>query len=89
MPDQVSSLILAQLARGPAPGKEAWPHLVPAPWVQGRGLGLGMETVPAKVWRETSKGMGGGTTTKLELRFSLRLGASHTELPQQTPSKQT
>lgn len=55
----------------------------------GAGQGFGLGDGGAKVWRETSKGTGGGTSTKLELRFSLRLGASHTELPQQTPSKQT
>lgn len=65
------------------------PHSVPAPWVQGRGLGLGMETVPAQVRGETSKGMWGGTGTQLELGFSPRPATSHTELPQQTPSEQT
>lgn len=39
----VCSPILAQQSRGPPPGKEGAPDLIPVPWVQGRGLGSGRE----------------------------------------------
>lgn len=57
MPDKVS--MWSQPGRGPSPGKETGPCLVPVLWVQGRGLGWGMEIIPTQVQRETSKGMGG------------------------------
>lgn len=56
--------------------------------------GLSHCSLGAEVWdqgwkKETSRGMGGRTSTQLELGFSPRLAASHAELPQQTPSEQT
>lgn len=39
--------------------------------------------------RETTKGMEGRTSAQLELEFSTRPAANHTELPQQLPSEQT
>lgn len=39
--------------------------------------------------RQTTKGMERRTSTQLELGFSTRPAANHTELPQQPPSEQT
>lgn len=83
MPDQVS------VQSHPSPAKQRISLRNEAGHAQSLLSGCRAEIGDQGWKRETSRDMGGRTSTHLELGFSSRLAAGHAELPQQTPSEQT